>query len=68
VAFLGFRDMAAHARTMDVPLREGQRAWDVFARYLLVTVIGLALFLAGLGTSVWSYLRHRREHSAHPAP
>jgi hypothetical protein len=59
-AFVGFRALAAYEETMDIPLRPGQEAWDIFLRYFLIGVAGLASVLAGLGTAVWSYLRRRR--------
>ncbi|HEU4564405.1 MAG TPA: hypothetical protein VFS05_07150 [Gemmatimonadaceae bacterium] len=60
-AFVGFRALAGHEATMDVPLEQGQKASEIFMRHFFFAVAGLALVLAGLGTAVWSYLRRRRE-------
>jgi uncharacterized membrane protein YidH (DUF202 family) len=56
VAFIGFQRLPARTHA----LRPGEQAYPIFLRYFILTAVGLALVLAGLGTAVWSYVRRQR--------
>ena len=56
IGFLKLREL----HTQPIVLPPGGRAYPIFLRYYLLSVLGLVLAFAGIGTAVWAFLRHER--------